>query len=218
MRTAKTAQIVRKLVFDGARISIAYGTPSSGNFDACLFLAHGVRSTMNSSNISYLHEELARRGFLTVKFNFPFAEGRARFLKRSNSKNVLVESYRRVVEAVRESEWKPKNLYLGGISLGAAVASHVVSDGPAPIGVRGLFFLAYPLNLPRKPDAVTDSHLDKISIPMLFVSGTRDIYADERTLKSTVSRLGSKAQLHLVYADHGFNRRSGMTLYSKTLT
>jgi predicted alpha/beta-hydrolase family hydrolase len=83
---------------------------------------------MNSSLVSYFHSGLATHGFLTVKFNFPYAERRWRFARIPDRTEVLVDSYQRVVEETRDGEWKPNNIFLGGVPMGAAVASHVVAD------------------------------------------------------------------------------------------
>jgi len=37
-------------------------------------LAHGAGNDMDSPFVSYLHEAVAERGFLTLKFNFPYKE------------------------------------------------------------------------------------------------------------------------------------------------
>ena len=112
-------KLVRKSIESGSgRVSVAYaervGTPPT----ACLFIAHGVKSSMNSSLVDYFHSGLAFHGFLTVKFNFPYAEGRWRFARKPDRTEVLVECYWRVVEDTRKSEWKLENLFLGGISMG----------------------------------------------------------------------------------------------------
>lgn len=112
----------------------------------------------------------------------------------------------------------PRKLFLGGISMGAAVASHVVTDGDEIPEIKGLFFLSYPFHQIGNPDALTDKHLQNISQPMLFVSGTRDIYAEPKATKSSVSRLGTRAQIHWIEgADNSFNKHKGKTIYSKTL-
>jgi uncharacterized protein len=173
---------------------------------------------MNSRLVSYFHSGLAAHGFLTVKFNFPYAEGRLRLARKPDRTEVLVDCYERVVEETRKSEWKPKNLFVGGISMGAAVSSHVVADGPEISGLKGLFFLSYPLHRPGDPDILGDTHLHKILQPMIFVAGTKDPNAEPKALKSAVSKLGSRTQIHWVEgADQRFNKRKGNAIYSKTL-
>ena len=62
-----------------------------------------------------------------------------------------------------------------------------------------------------------DKHLAKIVIPMLFVSGDHDVYAQPEIIKSRIARLGPIAQLDMVDADHSLNKRHGWTSYQKTL-
>ena len=48
-------------------------------------------------------------------------------------------------------------------------------------------------------------HLSKVSLPMLFLSGTRDDLADPGLLRAVCKNLGKRATLHLVdTADHGY--------------
>ena len=173
---------------------------------------------MNSWIVKYFHAALAAHGLLTVRFNFPYTEGRLRLLRRPDKRETLVESYRRVIDDAQNSQWHPHSLLLGGISLGAAVASHVVSDGPEIPDVKGLFFLNYPLHKPGNPDARGDKHLANIHKPMLFIAGTRDFYAQPKALNSTLSTLGTRGQIHWVEGgDHAFNRGKGKGVHRATL-
>ncbi len=102
--------------------------------------------------------------------------------------------------------------------MGAAVASHVVADGPEIEGLKGVFFLSYPLHRSGSSDVLGDKHLRKISQPMIFVVGTKDTYAQPKAVRSAVSRLGPRTQIHWVEgADQSFNKHKGKAIYSKTL-
>lgn len=95
--------------------------------------------------------------------------------------------------------------------MGGRMASQVVAAG-AP--ADGLAFLAYPLHPPGKPETLRDAHLPSISVPMLFVQGTRDAFAREDLLRGLMDRLGDRAEHHAVEgADHSFRvlKRSGRT-------
>jgi predicted alpha/beta-hydrolase family hydrolase len=76
----------------------------------------------------------------------------------------------------------------------------------APLaGVQGLAFLGFPLHPVGKPGTDRAEHLAGIQIPMLFVSGTRDVLADLTLLRSVVAGLGDRADLHVIgHADHSF--------------
>lgn len=84
---------------------------------------------------------------------------------------------------------------------------------PLP-GVQGLAFLGFPLHPPKKPSLARADHLSKISVPMLFLQGTRDALADPGLIRQAVERLGSRACIRAIEgADHAFHvpARSGRT-------
>ena len=81
-------------------------------------------------------------------------------------------------------------------------------------GVTGLVFFGFPLHPPNRPGTKRADHLAKVSLPMLFLQGTRDAFADLELLRTIVAKLGARATLHIVDgADHSFHvpKRSGKT-------
>ena len=48
-----------------------------------LILAHGAGNDMNSPFLSFVHEAVAARSVLSVKFNFPYKERRAKLPDRT---------------------------------------------------------------------------------------------------------------------------------------
>jgi predicted alpha/beta-hydrolase family hydrolase len=71
--------------------------------------------------------------------------------------------------------------------------------------VRGLVFFAFPLHQPGQPDTKRAEHLGSVTVPMLFLSGTRDELATPDLLQAVCKKLGKRATLHpLDTADHGF--------------
>ena len=58
------------------------------------------------------------------------------------------------------------------------------------------------------------AHLSAVSVPLLFLQGTRDVLADLELLRPICDELGAAATLHILEgADHGFHvlKRSGRT-------
>jgi len=93
------------------------------------------------------------------------------------------------------------------------MTSQAQALGPLP-GVKGLIFLGFPLHPPGKPSTERGGHLADISIPMLFLQGDHDEFAELSLLYSVIERLGKLATLHLVpHANHSFHvpARSGRT-------
>jgi len=144
-------------------------------------------------------------------------EAKFRLTRTPNPKEVLVECYRKVLDEVM-SRQRPENLVIGGLSMGAAVASHVVADKPGRNDVDGLYYLSYPIHRPGRPEELGVKHLSQISKPMLFISGTRDPNARPDQMEDLVSKLGPKASLHTVEGtDHSFNPRMGVRSTSRGL-
>jgi predicted alpha/beta-hydrolase family hydrolase len=71
--------------------------------------------------------------------------------------------------------------------------------------VRGLVFFSFPLHPPGRPETSRAEHLNAVTIPMLFVSGTRDDLAELDLLEPVCTELAPRATLHLLdTADHSF--------------
>jgi predicted alpha/beta-hydrolase family hydrolase len=189
----------------GDHFGIVYASlPNSAEERACLIIAHGAGGPMYSPFITYFHRGLAEKGYLTVKFNFPYMEARR---KIPDKREVLEASYRQVIEAVRDSKYHPKRIFVGGKSMGGRIASQVIASG---VNVNGLFFLGYPLHRPGQSETLRDEHLYQIEKPMLFISGTKDQFAKKDLLAGVVSKLGDRAEIHWIEGgDHSFNTQKG---------
>jgi predicted alpha/beta-hydrolase family hydrolase len=73
------------------------------------------------------------------------------------------------------------------------------------MAAAGLVFLGYPLHPPGKPERLRAEHLERVRVPMLFIEGTRDPFADPATLAGVLARLGARATLETVEGgDHSF--------------
>ena len=189
----------------GGHFGIVYATNSNpAKGQTCLIIAHGAGGPMYSPFITYFHKGLAEKGYLTVKFNFPYMEARR---KIPDKREILEASYRQVIEEVKASRYRPRRIFVGGKSMGGRIASQVVASG---VDVEGLFFLGYPLHRPGQPEMLRDEHLYQIKRPMLFLSGTKDQFAKRELLAGVVSKLGGKAEIHWIEGgDHSFNTHQG---------
>ena len=81
-------------------------------------------------------------------------------------------------------------------------------------GVRGLAFLGFPLHPAGKPSTTRAEHLVDVSVPMLFLQGTRDELADLALVETVTAGLGERATVRIFdQADHSFHvpARSGRT-------
>jgi len=172
-------------------------------------LAHGAGAGMRHPFLESISQRLAERSIATLRYQFPYMEQRAR---RPDPPAVAATTVRAaVMEAARVAPGLP--LVAGGKSFGGRMTSTAQAEAPLP-GVRGLVFLGFPLHPPGRPGDLRAEHLAQVRIPMLFLQGDRDDFADLKLLKPLVKRLGDRATLQLVEGgDHSFHvlKRSGRT-------
>ena len=170
-----------------------------------LVLGHGASTTMRHATLKAIAGALADAGIATFRYNFPYAEhGTGR-----DSQAVCTATVRAAVGAAHEAA--PGLPFLaGGHSFGGRMTSITASESPLD-GVQGLVFFSFPLHQPGKPETKRSDHLAAVTVPMLFLSGTRDELATMDLLRPVCAKLGARATLHAVdTADHGYKvlRRS----------
>jgi predicted alpha/beta-hydrolase family hydrolase len=142
-----------------------------------LVLGHGASTNMRHKTLQTIAERLADVGIATFRYNFPYAEhGGGR-----NSNAICQQTVRLAV-----------------------TAAHAAAEAPLAHAC-GLVFFAFPLHPAGKPGTDRADHLSQVTVPMLFLSGTRDELAELNLLRPVCEKLGEVATLHLLdTADHGF--------------
>jgi uncharacterized protein len=168
---------------------------------ACYVLAHGAGAGMQHPFLHTVAVELAQRGIATLRYQFPYMEQKK---KRPDTPKLAHATVRAAVtEAARLLPDVP--LIAGGKSFGGRMTSQAQALSPLS-SVGGLVFLGFPLHSPGAPSDERGDHLTDVRIPMLFLQGTRDEFADLSLLRPLVKRLGGQAQLTLFDdADHSFH-------------
>ncbi len=164
-----------------------------------LVLGHGASTDMRHSTLQSIADRMADAGVATFRYNFPYSEyGRGR-----DADGVCTATVRSAVAAARGAV-VDLPLLAGGHSFSGRMTSTAAAEAPLD-GVSGLVFFAFPLHLAGKPDTKRADHLAAVTVPMLFLSGTRDELAGLDLLQPACTRLGDRATLHLLdTADHGF--------------
>ena len=163
-----------------------------------LVLGHGASTNMRHATLQTIAERLADVGIATLRYNFPYSEqGGGR-----NSNAVCQETVRSAVTAAHTAA-SDLSILVGGHSFSGRISSMAAAEAPLE-GVRGLVFFAFPLHPSGKPSTERAAHLNDVTIPMLFLSGTRDKLGELDLLQPTCDQI-DKATLHLLdTADHGF--------------
>ena len=174
---------------------------------ALYLFAHGAGAGMTHRAMEGMATLLADRGVATLRYEFPYmAEGR----RRPDPPNRLLATVRAAAGRAAElGEGLP--IVAGGRSMGGRMTSLAESREHLE-GVSALAFLAFPLHPSKKPGIERADHLDSVSLPMLFVQGTRDALARLELFDEVWQRLGALAHTKIVEdADHSFHvlKRTG---------
>jgi len=170
--------------------------------EVVLTLAHGAGAGMNHSFMIGLAEALAQHHISTLRFNFPFME------KKKGRPDVPAVAHRTIESAITlaQSTFPNKPLFVSGKSFGGRMSSQHLAQSP-DVPVKGIIFYGFPLHPAEKPSIERAEHLKEISMPMLFLQGTRDELAQWDLITNVTHSLSLATLQKLEGADHAFKAR-----------
>jgi predicted alpha/beta-hydrolase family hydrolase len=183
---------------DGSEVGALWLAPPDAW--AAYVFAHGAGAGMQHAFMAGLAHSLAAHGVATLRFNFPWIE---RGSRRVDAPPV---AHATIAAALAETRRRAPGLpcHAGGKSFGGRMTSQAQALGLLP-GLAGLVFVGFPLHPAGQPGVARAEHLAGVTVPMLFVQGTRDELADAALLKQALAPLGERATLHWIDgADHAF--------------
>ena len=170
------AQSVTINLPDAQRVSGVLQVPPKAR--ACYVMAHGAGAGMTHPFMAAMADGLAERGIATLRYQFLYMEQGS---KRPDPPKLAHAAVRAAgLEAARRLPGLP--LFAGGKSFGGRMTSQAQAASPLP-EVHGLVFLGFPLHPPGKPSNERAKHLFDVGIPMLFLQGSRDEFADLQLLE-----------------------------------
>lgn len=147
-----------------------------------MLLFPGAGTDCNHPSLVNLQESLVPLPVHRADFAYRAAGRRA-----PDRAPVLLETVRREATQLATSlRTTTGKLVLGGRSMGGRMCSMAVAGGAAigdPLPAAGLVLICYPLHPPGKPDNLRIEHLPRLSVPCLFISGTRDAFGTPEELQ-----------------------------------
>ncbi len=169
-----------------------------------VLLAHGAGAGQDHPGITQLADALAGHGFPVLTFNYPYMEAGRRFPDRQPT---LLAAHRAAAAWLAQ---RSERMVMAGRSMGGRMASYLVADG---LACRGLVMFAYPLHPASKPDSLRVGHLDSISVPILFFTGSKDKLALPHLVEQYLVPLPRATVEIVADADHSFRvpKRTGLT-------
>ena len=160
----------------------------------------------SASHASLVAIDRALQPLRVERVDFPYRLAGRRAPDRAP---VLVHAVREAVDRACE-KWSctPGEIVIGGRSMGGRMCSMAVAgfDGndkvaqpaQAPLHVAGLVCVSYPLHPPGQPTKLRTAHLSSITVPSLFVSGTRDEFGSPEELREHLAAVPTGLRLEFV--------------------
>jgi len=165
-----------------------------------LVFAHGAGAGMRHSFMESAAELLGARGVATLRYEFPYMQKKSR---RPDPPAVLQATVRAAARAAAAAA-PDLPLLAGGKSMGGRMTSLAAAGEPLP-GVRGLVFFGFPLHAAGSPSSERGAHLSRITVPMLFLQGTRDRLADLDLVRPLLAGIPHANLKIFGGADHSFH-------------
>jgi uncharacterized protein len=164
-----------------------------------LLLAPGAGADRNQSSLVAIDSALTASGVMVRRMDFPYRKAGRRAPDRQP---VLL---RAVVEEAQElaavAGCPPAALALGGRSMGGRMCSIAVAEG---LPAAALVLISYPLHPPGRPDRMRTEHFPQLTIPCLFLSGTRDAFGSPEELTRAAAAIpGPVTHGWIEGKDHG---------------
>lgn len=173
-------------------------TPPAG-----VLLTPGAGASADHPSLLAIAAALSARGTPTRRMDFPYRLAGRRAPDRPT---VLVAAIVAGVEAFAAELGVPAGaLAIGGRSMGGRMCSMAVAEG---LPTAGLLLVSYPLHPPGHPEKPRTGHFERLSVPCLFVSGTRDAFGSKAELEAATATIpGPVTHRWVEGGDHGLRRR-----------
>ena len=192
--------------------TFAYQGPKRG-VDRAVLLAHGAGADLDAPALRAAADALADAKIPSLRFNYPYRDAGKKAPDRPAA--LLAATRAAIHELAARTKLPPERLVLGGRSMGGRYCSLVAGAETDAVPSLGLCLLGYPLHAAGKPESRRDEHFPRLTMPVLFVSGTRDSLAGKPDLVKSARKIkGPVTWCWLDTADHGFRplKSSGRSL------
>ncbi|HEX2046277.1 MAG TPA: alpha/beta family hydrolase [Acidimicrobiales bacterium] len=148
-----------------------------------VLLTPGASATRDHSQLVAMDEALSADGMVVKRIDLPSSRPGPKVLQAIADGAAALGADR---------------LFLGGRSFGGRMCSVAVAEG---LPAAGLILVSYPLHPPGRPDRRRVEHFPELSVPCLFVSGTRDAFAAPDELEAATETI--PGQVTHVWVDGG---------------
>jgi predicted alpha/beta-hydrolase family hydrolase len=172
---------------------------------AGLVLTPGASASRDQSALVALDDAITPTGVRVERIDFPYRLAGKRAPDRPP---VLVATIVQAASTLaRELGVGEERIALGGRSMGGRMCSMAVAEG---LAAAALVLVSYPLHPPGKPERARTEHFPQITVPCLFVSGTRDAFGTPAELETATKMIAGPVSLVWIEGgDHGLRGHDG---------
>jgi uncharacterized protein len=164
--------------------------PEHGNGHG-IALTHGAGGDCESRLLRSLAGAFADAGYLVLRLNLPFRQRNPHGPPLPAGAAQDREGLRRAASIMR-SQVSGK-LWVGGHSYGGRQATILAAENPGL--AAGLILFSYPLHPPRKPTQLRTEHFPRLTVPALFVHGSRDPFGLPAEMESALKLIPASTTL-----------------------
>lgn len=184
----------------GSEFEVDVRVDGPADVERVYVFGHGAGAGMRHAFMDAVTDRLVGRGVTVLRYHFPYMQ---RGSKRPDRQPLLLASVAAAIARGHEVA-RGAPVWAGGKSMGGRMTSLAAADRDLD-EVRGLVFFGFPLHAAGKPSTERGDHLVDVTVPMLFLQGTRDSLAKLELLDPIVNALGKQVTLHRIEGgDHGF--------------
>jgi uncharacterized protein len=169
---------------------------AEGVGDRAVLLAPGASATRDHPSLVAVETALAPSGVAVERID----------LSSRKSTAVVLATVRDAAAALAgRTGLGPDRIVLGGRSFGGRMCSMAVAGG---LPALGLALVSYPLHPPGRPEKSRTEHLPQLSVPCLFISGTRDAFGSPAELEAATATIaGPVTHVWVDGGGHGLGGR-----------
>jgi uncharacterized protein len=204
-----TPSFERSSVFVNDKLgSVTIETCQPESIKAITTLGHGAGSTLDQPFLRQLATALAAHGIASIRYNFFYSENRKKMPDRFPAASAVIKAVIHHASGL----FPGIPLFCAGKSFGGRMSSMTVAaEGLS--AVKGIVFFGFPLHPAGTPSVERAGHLEELTIPTLFLQGTKDALATPELLRPIVKNLSHGTLIEFEGADHSFkgNKQASVT-------
>lgn len=162
-----------------------------------VLLAPGAGADRDQSALVAIDRATTAVGGSCRRFDFPYRKaGR----QSPDKPEVLLATVRaEAASLAAEAAIAPVRIFAGGRSMGGRMCSMAVAEG---MPAAGLVLVSYPLHPPGRPERSRTEHFVQLTVPCLFVSGTKDPFGSPEELEAALSAVPGPVTMQWLSGDH----------------